>query len=53
MDIEQLFPDRSDEEHDALQEEISVSEYYYIMYVENKRRQEEFEKMMKPEQRTN
>lgn len=53
MDIQSLFPDRDEDEYDALQEEISVSEYYYIMYVENKRRQEEFEKMMKPESRTN
>lgn len=53
MDIQRLFPDRDEGKHDALQEEISVSEYYYIMYVETKRRQDEFAAMMKPEQRTN
>jgi hypothetical protein len=53
MDIEQLFPDRDEEECDALTEEQSVSEYYYTMYVGMRRRQQEFEKMMKPENRTN
>ena len=53
MDIQRLFPDRDEDEHDALTEEQSVSEYYYMMYVENQKRKAEFEKMMKPEQRTN
>ncbi len=53
MDIQRLFPDRDEEEWDELKEEQSVSEYYYTMHVEMKRRQQEFENMMKPENRTN